>query len=117
MNLALRINLFFFYNYIGCDEFGNKYYQQKKSQNNIKKKRMVDYKGINEASKVPAKYHGWLHHYSDDFPITNKIKHKWQKQHLPNLSGTKYAYEPKKLNQGFENSNKDREYTSWSPKE
>ena len=117
MNLALRINLFFFYNYLGHDEFGNKYYEQKKSQNNKKNKRMVDYKGINEASKVPAKYHGWLHHYSDDFPKTNKTRHKWQKKHLPNLSGTKYAYEPKNINQGFENSNKGREYTSWSPKE
>jgi NADH:ubiquinone oxidoreductase subunit len=117
MNLALRLNLFFFYNYIGHDEFGNKYYEQKKAQSNKKNKRMVNYKGINEASKVPAKYHGWLHHYSDNFPKTSKSKHKWQKQHLPNLSGTKYAYEPKNINQGIEHSNKSREYTSWSPKE
>ena len=40
-----------------------------------------------------------------------------KKKHLPNLSGTKYAYEPKNMNQGLENSNKGREYTSWSPKE
>ena len=74
MNIALRLNLFFFYKYKGQDEFGNKYYEQKKAQINRKNKRLVDYKGISEASKVPAKYHGWLHHYSDDFPKDNKFQ-------------------------------------------
>ena len=30
MNLALKLKIFFFYRYVGQDEFGNKYYEQKK---------------------------------------------------------------------------------------
>ena len=37
--------------YVGEDEFGNKYYEQKKSSN---PRRWVVYNGIVEASKVPA---------------------------------------------------------------
>ena len=29
MNLALKLKIFFFYRYVGQDEFGNKYYEQK----------------------------------------------------------------------------------------
>ena len=36
MNLALKLSLFFFYKYKGQDEFGNKYYEQKKAQINKK---------------------------------------------------------------------------------
>ena len=31
MNLALKLKIFFFYRYVGQDEFGNKYYEQKKT--------------------------------------------------------------------------------------
>ena len=117
MNLALRLNLLFFYKYKGQDEFGNKYYEQKKAQINRKNKRLVDYKGISEASKVPAKYHGWLHHYSDDFPKGNKKKFSWQKKHLPNLSGTQYAYKPKNINSKTTYANQNEEYQSWTPGE
>ena len=61
MNLALKLKIFFFYRYVGQDEFGNKYYEQKKPDAQ-KSKRMVRYNGLPEASKIPGKYHGWLHH-------------------------------------------------------
>ena len=117
MNLALRLNLLFFYKYKGQDEFGNKYYEQRKTQINKKNKRLVNYKGIIEASKVPAKYHGWLHHYSDDFPKDNKKNFSWQKKHLPNLSGTQYAYKPKNINSKTNYANQNEEYKSWTPGE
>ena len=84
MNLALKLKIFFFYRYVGQDEFGNKYYEQKKSDAQ-KSKRLVRYNGLPEASKIPGKYHGWLHHYSEKFPSDNEKKHEWQKKHLPNL--------------------------------
>ena len=98
MNLALKLKIFFFYRYVGQDEFGNKYYEQKKSDVQ-KSKRMVRYNGLPEASKIPGKYHGWLHHYSEKFPSDNEKKHEWQKKHLPNLTGTKYAYSPKNVSE------------------
>ena len=54
MNLALKLKIFFFYRYVGQDEFGNKYYEQKKSDVQ-KSKRMVRYNGLPEASKIPGK--------------------------------------------------------------
>ena len=76
---------------IGSDEFGNNYFQNKAG------KRLVVYKGIAEPSKIPFEWHGWMHYNSDTPPVkmdTHKLS--WQKIHLPNLTGTKSAYSPKK---------------------
>ena len=114
MNLALKLKIFLFYRCVGQDEFGNKYYEKKKTDSK-KLKRLVKYKGLPEASKIPAKYHGWLHYYSEEFPKNNKEKFSWQKKHLPNLSGTKYAYTPKSISENFERDKKDSEYKPWTP--
>lgn len=114
MNLALKLKIFLFYRYVGQDEFGNKYYEKRKADGK-KLERMVKYKGLPEASKIPAKYHGWIHYNSDEFPINNKHKFSWQKKHLPNLSGTRYAYIPKSISENFEKNKKDSEYKPWSP--
>lgn len=84
----LRIKLFC--TFVGRDEFGNSYYE------NRDKKRFVVYKGIAEPSKIPAKWHGWIHYTNDISPVNVNIKeYSWQKIHLPNLTGTKYAFNPK----------------------
>ena len=76
---------------IGEDEFGNEYFQNKKND-----RRLVIYKGLAEPSKIPAEWHGWMHHASDSAPVQiNTHKFSWQKIHLPNLTGTKGAYNPK----------------------
>ena len=116
MNLATKLNLLFFYNYVGQDEFGNMYYERRKKQKNILK-RMVRYKGIDEASKIPSRYHGWLHYYSDEFPSIQNNNFKWQKKHLPNLTGTLYACQPKSLKVKNDNKKKDCDYKAWEPKE
>ena len=95
---------------VGCDEFGNTYFESKTG------KRFVVYKGIAEPSKIPAEWHGWIHYSSNVAPTNiNTKKHSWQKIHLPNLTGTQYAYSPK----NFKNSSiaKERKpYESWQPK-
>ena len=42
---------------VGIDSFCNKYYESKKGK---KKKRFVIYNGIDETSRVPARWHAWL---------------------------------------------------------
>ena len=54
-----------FGHYVGSDIYQNKYY---KRLNLPKEKRWVIYNGINDASKVPAEWHGWLHFISDHPP-------------------------------------------------
>lgn len=88
---------------IGNDEFGNEYFESKDG-----KRRFVIYKGEAEPSKIPAEWHGWIHHNTDSAPVQiNTHKFSWQKIHLPNLTGTKNAYKPKNT------SNKDGWYESW----
>jgi NADH:ubiquinone oxidoreductase subunit len=78
----------FFSEYVGEDRFGNKYYKSKK-------KRFVVYKGLREPSKVPPMWHAWLHYMLDEVPKHQDIEgHSWQKNYIPNLTGTKEAYRP-----------------------
>lgn len=87
MDLIDKIKIKFCYKMIGSDDFGNQYYLDPKSS-----RRYVLYKGIVEASKVPANWHSWLHYTSNEIPPKTVIKNSWQKTHLPNLTGTKLRY-------------------------
>ena len=60
-----------------------------------RRKRWVIYNGVVEASRVPADWHGWLHYTTDTPPPAGGLPRKpWQKEHVPNLSGTPLAYHP-----------------------
>ena len=104
MNFINKLLIRLFATRIGIDEFGNEYFINRKG------KRFVVYNGIAEPSKVPAEWHGWLHYSTNVAPVNIKThKFSWQKIHLPNLSGTKYAYRP-------ENSTAKKSlYQSWKP--
>lgn len=85
----------FFSKLVGEDKFGNRYYVSKFDKDYLgRESRFVVYKGSPEASKVPPAWHAWLHHLSDD--VLKSKQHKWQQDHIPNLTGTKYAYSPEK---------------------
>ena len=73
---------------IGIDDFGNKYYS------NFKGKRWVIYKNKVESSKIPPEWHLWIHFLTNEKPLANTIKFKWQKEHEENLTGTAKAYKP-----------------------
>ena len=74
--------------FIGQDEFGNKYYS------NRKKKRWVIYKDRVESSKIPPEWHMWIHFLTKNKPVVNASKFSWQKKHEENLTGTAKAYKP-----------------------
>jgi NADH:ubiquinone oxidoreductase subunit len=81
---------------VGTDEFGNRYYQAKRSRRYGRQRRWVIYRGKDEASKVPAEWHAWLHHTVVE-PLTEKaaLARPWQKEHQANLTGTAQAYRPR----------------------
>ncbi len=94
----------------GADEFGNRYYMNAK-----KSRRWVIYKGIAEASKVPAEWHRWLHKTTDEVPQNLKT-HAWEKPHLPNLTGTDNAYVPKgHVKSGTKRNKATGDYQAWKP--
>ena len=51
--------------YAGADQFGNKYYSNKKG------KRWVIYKGEVEATKIPPEWYLWIHFLSKEKPQKN----------------------------------------------
>ena len=88
--LGTRLQTIFFGKLVGEDELGNKYYQNKKG------KRWVIYNGEVEASKIPNDWYSWMHHTNNKIENSHDLKkYKWQKNHLPNQTGTTNAYNPK----------------------
>lgn len=96
MHIGTLIYTLFNGRLVGTDEYRNRYYQSRSGQRHGRPRRWVLYRGKAEASKVPPEWHSWLHHTTDQ-PLTESAAQAlpWQKQHLPNLTGTTAAYRPK----------------------
>ncbi len=107
---------------VGVDEFGNKYYSTKAFSKSVgrygKDRRWVIFKGKAEASKIPPYWHGWMHYTVDQAPSQHdkNKKYSWQKPHLPNLTGTEYAYlPPGDTNKKGERDAATGDYQPWKP--
>ncbi len=97
---------------VGADKFGNRYYQAKSDPTD----RWVLFQGEPEASKVPPEWHAWLHRTMNDPPPDNLPVRPWQKEHLPNLTGTDYAYKPAgHMSQGGHRPAATGDYEAWQP--
>ncbi|MAO54474.1 MAG: NADH:ubiquinone oxidoreductase subunit NDUFA12 [Rhodospirillaceae bacterium] len=102
---------------VGTDEFGNRYYTHKAGALYGRERRWVLYKGRKEASKVPAEWHAWLHHTSAQ-PLTEVATQArpWQKEHVPNLTGTAGAYRPAGHDfKGGARAAATGDYEAWKP--
>ena len=104
--------------YRGKDQFGNKYYEKTYRNNLRRSRRYVLFNGKAEASKVPADWHGWLHHTQNEIPPAGGYsKYEWQDVHLPNLTGTKFAYRPKgHILNGGKRDKASGDYEPWTPR-
>lgn len=95
MTIGTRLFTLFRGRYVGTDEAGNRYYQERAQPRGRRRRRWVMYKGAVEASRVPPEWHGWLHYTVDESPLDRPPAVKpWQKPHQPNLTGTTEAYRP-----------------------
>ena len=61
--LGVRLWTLFQGHHVGNDEFGNRYYTDRK-----KRRRWVIFNGPAEASTIPPGWHGWMHHRTDTPP-------------------------------------------------
>ncbi len=103
---------------VGEDEFGNRYYLQRKGVGPLGiPRRWVTYNGLAEASTVPADWHGWLHYTVDTLPNKESYQPRhWQKRHSPNYTGTHKAYRPAgSVLSGASAKSAPREYVPWRP--
>jgi len=98
--------------YVGADEFGNRYYRERKGW-----RRWVIYNGEIEASRIPPDWHAWLHYTVDDPPTVAPPEVKpWEKAHVPNLTGTSAAYfPPGSLNESGHRARAVGDYEPWRP--
>ena len=106
--------------FIGQDERGNRYYEAKDASDSYdkRKRRWVIFKGYAEASKVSPDWHGWPHHTFAEPPTVEPFRLKaWEKEHLPNLTGTIHAYRPQgAISRGGERQKATGDYEAWTPK-
>ena len=116
--IGTRIAILFTASFVGKDEFGNRYYQSRSLRKDEKyRRRSVIYNGLADPSKVPAHWHGWLH-YTLDAPIPQEARrYSWQKEHLPNLTGTVLRYLPQgHLLKAGVRAKATADYQPWEPK-
>jgi NADH:ubiquinone oxidoreductase subunit len=77
--------------FVGEDTEGNRYYRSRKGD-----RRWVIYNGPAEASRIPPGWYGWMHRRTDVPPTEDSYRPlEWEAPHMPNLTGTPYAYRPK----------------------
>jgi NADH:ubiquinone oxidoreductase subunit len=101
---------------VGSDKTGNRYYRDKKAAAGTRERRWVIYNGAPEASTVPAEWHGWLHHRTDDLPSADQPRRPWQAEHQPNLTGTAEAYRPPgSVLKGGQRDPATGDYEPWRP--
>lgn len=97
---------------VGEDAAGNCYFEAKNGSG----RRWVIYNGPNDASRVPAEWHGWLHHSHDLLPSQLPTARSWQTEYTPNATGTPDAYRPSgALEQGGKRAAATGDYEAWSP--
>ena len=98
---------------VGEDAEGNIYYRERDGR-----RRWVIYKnGPVEASRVPPEWHAWLH-YTVDTPPSEAmpVTQPWEKDHVPNLTGTVGAYLPGgSLKVDAARTKTASDYEAWQP--
>ena len=93
----------FFGKYMGSDDYGNKYYSNKKNE------RWVVYSKNIEATKITSDWYLWMHHTIDKIPDKKDVKHSWQKKHKENQTGTPNSFKPVKIKK----NNIKKKYETW----
>jgi NADH:ubiquinone oxidoreductase subunit len=108
---------------VGEDEFGNVYYRNR--QPRLRKgsladsdKRWVLFSGEVEASRIPPRWHAWLHHTIDAPPDEGGVRPRqaWEKPHEPNRTMTAGAYRPPgHILRGGRRARGSGDYEPWKP--
>jgi NADH:ubiquinone oxidoreductase subunit len=104
-------------NRVGEDEYGNRYFEERRASLDHRPRRYVVYKGYADPSRVPPDWHGWLHHTFVEPPTVAPLRRRpWEKDHVPNMTGTVYAYHPKgSLSGRGERAASTGDYEAWKP--
>ena len=107
---------------VGTDFQGNRYFRAKKRIPAGQpfaghERRWVIYNGPNDASRVPAEWHGWLHNSYDGVPESHLPPPRiWETEFTANATGTVAAHRPAgSLARGGKRAPATGDYEAWSP--
>ncbi|GAB5350130.1 NADH:ubiquinone oxidoreductase subunit NDUFA12 [Alteriqipengyuania sp. 357] len=113
--------------HVGTDAFGNEYYRARPKRGKTPtagsytgtERRWVIYEGANDASRVPAEWHGWLHGAGEDVPESHLPPPRiWESDYSPNSTGSAKAYLPSgALERGGRRARASGDYEAWTPGE
>ena len=96
---------------VGTDTLGNRYFRERRGE-----RRWVLYNGEVEASRVPPEWNAWLQHTVDAPPTGDIERRPWEKEYVPNLTGTPEAYRPPgSLAEGGQRDRATGDYVPWRP--
>lgn len=117
MTIGTRLFTWLHGELVGTDQFGNRYFRDKRMRGQKRERRWVLYNGAPEASKVPPEWHGWLHRTIVAPPTEAKPVHRpWQKEHRANATGTALAYRPPgHILRGGQRDKATGDYEPWTP--
>ena len=94
---------------VGSDDKGNLFYECDDSS-----RRWVIFKNNVDASVISSGWHGWLHHTVSVVPNEeSEVKNIWEKPHVENKTGSKFAYHP--LGENRLKTVNYKDYEAWSP--
>lgn len=96
MKILVKIYLKLFATKVGEDEYGNQFFELKRTDYLGRKKRYCLYKGYVEASKISPEWHPFMHYQiaAKDVKTTYK-QYKWQKPAIPDTTLSNYKFLPK----------------------
>ena len=102
---------------VGTDAAGNAYFRARKKLPDGRERRWVIYNGANDASRVPAEWHGWLHGSYDALPESHLPPPRiWEVDYTPNATGSAAAYRPQgALERGGRRAAATGDYEAWTP--
>ena len=117
--MSISTRLFTWWNgkLVGKDEFGNLYYEDRRAKAGTRPRRWVIYDGEVEASKVPPRWHAWLHYVAEALPSEAEYdKRPWEQAHQPNPTGSEHAYRPPGHElEGGQRARGTGDYEPWRP--
>lgn len=116
MSIGTRLHTWLNGEFVGKDDSGIRYYQEKKQPRDRRRKRWAVFPGAADPTLVPAEWHAWLH-YTVDQPLARDTQAKpWLGEHQPNLTGRPEAYLPPGHDlRGGRRERSSADYEAWSP--
>jgi NADH:ubiquinone oxidoreductase subunit len=102
---------------VGEDDYGNRYYRDKRTRPGERERRWVVYSKEAEPTRVPPGWVGWLHGRIKEPPSETPLPSPhFEKEPMPNATGTAGAYlPPGAVQRGGTRAPATGDYEAWRP--